>query len=126
MTTENAAIDPTLALTQVAVEMWKLLRAFERTFVDLPAEKLPNRVAQHRYSTSRLNALLDGVGIKLLTFDGEQFTAHLPVSPANADDIEDADSAVIESTIEPTIIGHNVVLHIGKVMLAGNKNVSRD
>lgn len=113
-------------VAKYSLEMWKLLRAFERTLNDLPDEKKQRRAAQFRYSSSRLDGLLDEAGLRLLTFDGQRFTANLPVSPLNADDVCDPHNAIIESTIEPAIVGQNILIHTGKVILAGGVNVSRD
>lgn len=126
MQTDLPLIGPTDALTQVSLEMWKLLRAFERALIDLPEDKAAKRAAQHRYSKGRLESVLEGAGMKMLTFEGEKFSAHLPVSPVNSDDIEHPDEAVVESTLEPTIVGQHIVLHTGKVILSGGVNVSRD
>lgn len=118
--------DAANALTQISLEMWKLLRAFERVLTELPDDKAGGRAAQYRYSKGRLESVLESAGIKLLTFEGQKFTAHLPVSPVNPDEIDNANEAMVESTIEPTIVGNNVVLHTGKVMLSGGAHVSRD
>ena len=124
------ATDPvaniTEAVVQIALEMWKLLRSFERAIEDIPSEKQARRAAQQRYSQGRLDAILEDSGIRILTFDGQKFTANLPVTPLNADEIENSENAIVESTLEPTIIGRNSVLHTGKVMLLGDQNVSGD
>lgn len=126
MESEPPSVDVPGALTQVALEMWKLLRAFERALTDLPDDKASKRAAQYRYSRGRLETILDGAGIRLLTFEGQRFSAHLPVSPMNADEIDNPDEACVELTIEPTIVSRDLVLHTGKVMLTGGTNVSRD
>jgi hypothetical protein len=110
---------------QLALEMWRLLRAFERAISDLPAEKTAQRLAQLRYSKDRFTTLLDQAGLRLLVFDGQAFSAHLPVTPVNGDEV-DAERASIGSTIEPSIVDANQVLHIGKVLLAETENVPRD
>lgn len=109
-----------------ALEMWKMLRAFERTLADLPEDKALKRTAQYRYSKGRLDALLERAQIRILTFEGQKFTPNLPVSPINADEMIDLPDVVVESTLEPTIVGDNVILHVGKVVLKGDENVSRD
>lgn len=114
------------ALVQITLEMWKLLRSFERAVEDIPLEKQARRAAQHRYSQGRLDTILEDAGIRILTFDGQKFTANLPVTPLNADEIENSEDAIVESTLEPTIIGRNSVLHTGKIMLLGDQNVSGD
>jgi hypothetical protein len=126
METDLPIIEASDALTQVSLEMWKLLRAFERALIDLPNDKASKRAAQYRYSKGRFDAVLEGAGLRLLTFEGQKFSANLPVSPVNADEIDDPNDALVELTIEPTIVGQNIVLHTGKVMLSGGAHVSRD
>ena len=109
-----------------ALEMWKMLRAFERSLADLPEEKASKRTAQYRYSKGRLEALLEIAQIRILTFEGQKFTPNLPVSPVNADEMIDLHDLVVESTLEPTIVGDNMILYVGKVLLKGDENVSRD
>ena len=116
----------TETLIQIALEMWKLLRSFERALDDIPADKLARRAAQLRYSKARLETILENSEMRILTYEGQTFTANLPVTPINSDEIDDPDNALVESTLEPTIIGRNLVLHVGKIMLSGDKNVSRN
>jgi hypothetical protein len=110
---------------RLAVDMWKLQRAFDRTIADLPPERASQRSAQLRYSRDRLDALLSEAGLRIVTFEGEPFSAHLPVTPINGEQAA-GDSAIIETTVEPTLIARNQVVHIGKVLLAEIGDVSRD
>jgi len=111
-------------LVQLALEMWKLLRAFERMLNEMPEEKAGKRRAQLRYSKAKLDSLLDNAGLRLLSFDGQKYSANLPVSPLNADEVHGPGDSFIESTVEPTIIGDNSIFHTGKIILTGENNVS--
>jgi hypothetical protein len=106
--------------SSLAVEMWKLARAFEKSIGDLPEDKAGRRMPQLRYSRDRLETILHQAGLRLVVFDGEPFTANLPVSPINADEFSSDDECLIESTLEPSIITSDRVIHTGKVLLARN------
>ena len=107
--------------SRISVEMWKLIRSFEKAIDDLPTDKADRRLAQLRYSKDRLEIILGEAGLRFITFDGENFSANLPVSPINADEFSDCDECIIESTLEPSIIGYDRVVHTGKIVLIGKK-----
>lgn len=124
MASESTSVDDP-AVTQLVVEMWKLLRAFDKAIADMPIDKAASRAAQARYSRDRFDILLSEMGIRLLTFEGQPFSAHLPLSAINGDELQ-AEHAIIESTIEPSLVAGNQVVHPGKVVLAEGSNVSRN
>jgi hypothetical protein len=111
-------IDPETT-SRLLVEYWKLLRAYERTTGDLPANKAEKVLAQLRYSAHRLQQILERSDIKLVCFDGEEFSAELPVSAINADDVAGSETPIIDKTVEPTVIQSGTVFHTGKVLLRG-------
>lgn len=105
-------------LSRMAVEYWKLLRAFQRVAVSENGD-LPRRAAsQHKYSAQQLAGLLDEAGLRAVTFDQQPFSAGLPVQAINSDDFESDDGLLIAATIEPTIVREGTVVRIGKVSLA--------
>lgn len=106
-----------LTAAKLAIELWKLLTAFERAATNLPAEKVAKTAAQIRFSRSRLTVLLQEAGLSLLTFDGESFSVNLPASPINGEDLELIDGVKVASTIEPAIISDGKVILVGKVFL---------
>ena len=116
MNTEN---DYIAATARLAVEMWKMSKVLEKVIADLPNDKAERRLPQLRYSRDRLDVILQDAGLRLVTFDGEVFSANLPVTPVNADEFEDNDNFLIETTLEPSIVGPDKVIYTGKVVLAG-------
>ena len=106
-------------LAQLAIEYWKLHRGFEKASRDLPAERLGKAVAQLRYSIGQLDKLLEQAGLRLATFDDEEFSAELPVSPINAEDLNGEEASFVDSTIEPAVIADGAVVRAGKVILRG-------
>jgi len=106
------------ALIRLAVEHWKLLRSFERAADRLPVEYLAKTTAQARYSAGQLKAILDDVGIKLVTFDGLEFEPNLAATAVNIGEIEGGGRIVVASTIEPAVMKDMAVISLGKVVVA--------
>ena len=104
-------------LAKLAVDYWKLLRAFERSIQRLPREHGDKSLAQLRYSQRRLELSLQEGGLTLVTFDGKHFEPGMPAAALNGDDFVDGDILIVEATVEPAVVGDMTVLLFGKVML---------
>jgi hypothetical protein len=107
-------------LAHLAVEYWRLLRAFERTIDRLPHEHVAKTVAQLRCSTGRLDSLLKESGLNLVTFDGQKFEPNIPATALNVEDFTEGELLAIESTVEPAVVENMTVLLLGKVVLRKN------
>jgi hypothetical protein len=115
---------------QMAIEYWKLLRAFDRMARRLPETHRAKAVSQARFSAGRFEALLRDAGFNLVTFDGQAFAPNLPAIALNADDFDGTVDLVVADTVEPAVLQGVQVLMMGKVMLAaadnGEQRVSGD
>lgn len=107
------------ALAALAVENWKLQATLGRSVTDLAEEKRARVEAQLRYSRGQLERILAEADVSLITFDGEEFSAELPVSPVNAEDFEGAEVTFVDQTLEPTVIAAGSVIRVGRVLLRG-------
>jgi hypothetical protein len=105
------------ALVKLAAEYWRLLKLSERTLADAPVEKITGLSAQLRYSTNRLHLICAEVGLRLISYDRENYEPNLPVTITNDDEASSYEDALIERTIEPTIIADGQVVAMGKVFL---------
>ena len=116
-----------MGLARLAVDYWKLLRAFERLVADVSPEQAAKVEAQWRFSSSRLHAVLNEQGLVAASFDGQPYEPNLPVTAINTVEVAGQERLVIEQTIEPAIIDNTKVLLMGKVVLKReNGHVSRD
>ena len=106
-----------VTLANLAVEYWKLLRAFERTIDRLPCEHVAKTAAQLRFSARKLDSLLNEGGLNLVTFDGQRFEPNLPASALNAEDFAAGEQLIVETTVEPAVVENMTVLLLGKVVL---------
>jgi hypothetical protein len=111
---------------RLAVEYWKLLRAFERALDRVSEEHKAKTAAQARFSAGQLDAIMRDAGLNLATFEGHAFSPNLPVAAINGSDFDGEDDLVIETTVEPAIMDGMNVLAMGKVIVAkrGGEHVS--
>lgn len=112
-------MNPSEAIAAIATENWKLQSVLGRALTALPEEKSARVEAQLRYSRDQLERILQDAGLRLVTFEGEEFTAELPVTPVNAEDFAGSKVAYVERTLEPTIVASGSVVRVGKVLLKG-------
>jgi hypothetical protein len=103
------------ALADLAVNYWKLCLALERELAFAPEARVQSGEATLRFARRKLDSILDGQSMRLVTFDGEPWSPALPASPLNPEDIEG--DAVVDTTIEPTIMGASSPIVAGKVLL---------
>ena len=115
-------------IVKMTVEFWKLIRSYERSVPLLPLNNQAKTHAQIRFSSNQLSNILNGMGINLVTFEGQMFEPNLPVTAVNADEFDgNTENLIIQHTIEPTLVRETSVLAMGKVVLTkGQANVSGD
>jgi hypothetical protein len=104
---------------QLAVDYWKLMRAFDRTRALAGQPHEARLEAQAKYADGRLTSALNAASMRLVSFDGAAYTADLPVSAINADEFPDQAEAGLRvaSTLEPAVIQDMTVIRTGRVAL---------
>jgi hypothetical protein len=104
---------------QLAVDYWKLMRAFDRSRALAGQPHDARLEAQAKYADGRLTSALEAASMRLVTYDGAAYTADLPVSAVNADEFPDQDEAELHvaSTLEPAVILDMNVIRTGRVAL---------
>ena len=107
----------TRVFAQLAVEHWKLLRAAYRILTDLPIDQQKRVEAQYRYASTRLKQLSEEMGLRLVEYEGAQYSPNLPVCVVNADDFDDNNGLIVAQTLEPAAIHDGSVILMGKVLL---------
>jgi hypothetical protein len=121
--------DDDLLIADLAIEFWKALRSHERTLQYVPPLQLAKLEAQIRFSTSRLDLLLQQAGLTLVPFSGT-YSPNLPATVMNGDDVSGSeDQLFVERTVEPAVVDQEGmrVVRMGKVWLRkGLHNAPRD
>lgn len=109
---ERALEEPLAAL---AVDYWKLLRAYARAVAALPPDRARRAEAQHRFAAARLEQVLQDAGLTLGEFEGRALDASLPASVLNPD--EAGDLCVVAETVEPAVLAGGRVLRSARVIV---------
>lgn len=116
--TEHATDSTSTAhLARLAVEFWRLLRAYDRLSANVEGDAGARSSAQSRYAANRLHCVLGEAGLRLVVFDGQPYQPGLPVRPLNAEDFAEDDGLFVAMTNEPTIVAGGRVVVLGSVTL---------
>lgn len=113
------------ALADLAVEYWKLHRAFERTLAHLDDDRAHRAGAQARFAAGRLDVILAGTGLKLARFEGQALGPELPMETINADELTAIIAPIVVETMEPAVLAGDRVVRMGRV-IGGAGDVSRN
>lgn len=115
--TDRNDIANAAALAELAIEYWKLLRNYDHVIAAAPEKLKSGLTAQANFGARRLNLILDQAGMHVETFEGQPFSPNLPLTAVNAEDFADIGTAVIDQTLEPTIISGTTPVRTGRVYL---------
>lgn len=108
-------------VARLCVEYWKLARASLRAAGQLQEKDGKRLAAQVKFSDLQLSSIAGQMGMSVVSFDLESFTAGLPASADNGEDFGEGDDLVVMKTIEPAIVRDMKVIHKGRV-LVGRRN----
>lgn len=105
------------ALALVASEWFKAARRLSR----LTQETAPGRVERERaqlaYAHGRIEGVLAKNGLRMVTHEGAEYSAQLPVEPVNPEDFDSEEGLVVQETLEPTVLLDGRVVARGRVVL---------
>ena len=113
------------AVADLAVDFWKLHRAFERIIVHLDEDRAHRASAQARFAAARLDISLTAAGMRFVRFDGQLLGPELPMETINADELADIAGPVVIETIEPAVLAGDRVVRMGRGV-GGRSDVSRN
>ena len=101
----------------MAVNCWKLARSTEKALAEISGSAAKRLGAQHRFAAGRLETLLDDRGIRIMTYEGMPFSADLPITAINADEVEPETETIVEAAIEPAVIIGGKVIQNARVII---------
>ena len=112
----NENIGTLTALAKLTSEYWRLLRNYERLMANLP----PNNrtMSTYRNSERKMNAILEDQGIKIISYEKQEYSPNLAVTILNGDEFENNEGLVISQMTEPTVMQGDRILIIGKAILS--------
>jgi hypothetical protein len=105
------------ALIRISTESWRLLQAVKRIQAGLDADQQRRMASRISFYDRVLEDGLSEVGLRLVDFTGQEYGPQLAATAINADDFETSEELVVESTIEPAVVGPEGLLKSGTVTL---------
>lgn len=105
------------ALQGLAKEAWRLERVCERMLRKLPPEEQRRYEGRLRWFRRQLDSSLGEAGMQLVNIEGKEFEAGTAATALNTEDFGPEDKLVVDTMVEPIIMGPNGILHYGTVTL---------
>jgi len=109
------------ALALIATEWFKAARRIHKLTLESAPGRLERERAQLSFSERRVQDTLNAFDLRLVTYDGSEYSAQLPAEPVNPEDFANEEGLVVSETLEPTILHHGKVVLRGRVVLAEGK-----
>lgn len=104
-------------IVNMAVESWRFGRVFIRMATKLDAGDQNRFRGQYQWFAKKIEESLEGVGLKLVNIEGQQFDPGMAATPLNIDDFSADDLLVVDQMLEPIIMGSDGVVKTGTVTL---------
>ena len=105
------------SLTILAVESWRLSRAFEKTMESMDPETARRQRSRLKWFLKKTEEALNESDLRLVDLTGREFDPGLAVTALNIDDFAPEDRLVISQMVEPVIMDGRGVLKAGTAIL---------
>lgn len=105
------------AMASMAVESWRLSKAFLRVLGKFDANEQGRYINQLNWFNKKSNETLEQVGLKMVIIEGQAFDTGMAATPLNMDEFAPDDELVVDQMIEPIIMGKNGVVKMGTMTL---------
>jgi hypothetical protein len=105
------------SLMDIAVESWRFSRLFARVLGKLDAGEASRYANQLRYYSKRLDESLGAAGLRLINLEGHRYDPGMAATALNIADFGPDDELLVDQMVEPVIMGGDVLLKAGTVML---------
>lgn len=109
------------ALTQtvinMAVELWRFGRVFDRMLAQLDAGEQSRYKSQFRWFIKKIQESLAEAGLGLVNVEGQPFDPGMAATPLNIEEFEVNDTLIVDQMLEPIIMGQEGLVKTGTVIL---------
>ncbi len=106
------------ALIDVSIEGWRFARIFGRLISKLDAWEAPRYANQARYFLKKIDDGLEGLGLRIVSLEGQPYDTGMAVSALNIADFGPDDILFVEQMVEPVVMGPDGLVRGGTAMLA--------
>ena len=114
---ETTGKKPEEALLDLALEAWRFQKLFSRAMQKMDAGEALRFANQHRYFGRRIGECLGEVGLRIVSLEGQPYSAGHPVTAVNVSDFGPDDELVIDQMIEPIVMDVAGLVRAGSVTL---------
>lgn len=105
------------SLIELAVESWRIARAFSRILAKLDAGEANRYTGQLHYFQKRVEEHLQAAGLRTVNLEGQAFDPGIAASALNIADFGPDDDLCVDQMLEPIIMGEQGVKKEGTIML---------
>ena len=105
------------ALVNMALDSWRFARVFKRAVSKLDAGERNRYAGQLLWFTKKIEESLAQVELEIVDIEGSSFDPGIAATPLNIGDFEISDSLVVDSMLEPIIMGKDGLVKPGTVIL---------
>ncbi|WP_426117460.1 hypothetical protein [Massilia sp. PWRC2] len=106
------------ALIDLSIEGWRFARVFGRLTSRLDASEALRYTNQARYFLKKIDDVLQGSGLRIVSLEGQVYDTGMAVSGLNVADFEPNDILIVDQMVEPVIMGPEGLVRGGTAMLA--------
>lgn len=104
-------------IINMAIENWRLSRLFIKAVSKLDQSETNKYIGQLRYFQKNIETTLEDCNLKIVNIEGQSYDVGMAAVAMNIEDFEENDKLIIESMIEPIIMGNDGIKRQGMVML---------
>lgn len=106
-----------IAIAKLSIEYWRITRSYERNLPNM-LNSASSAVSTIRNSEKKFLAILLENGISLQQYEGQDYSANLPLTVINTDEFDGNENLIVQQMLEPTLIDGKGIIHIGKAILS--------
>lgn len=104
-------------IINMAVESWRLSRLFIKAVSKLDPSETNKYIGQLRYFQKNIESSLEDCNLKIVNIEGQSYDVGMAAVAMNIEDFNENDVLLIESMIEPIIMGEDGIKRQGIVMV---------
>ena len=101
----------------ITIDSWRFAKVFARLVERLEPTEATRYANQLRYFLKKLDESAAKAGVKIVSFEGQTYSAGLPTTPLNLDEFGSDDRLVVDQMVEPELMGPEGLIKSGTVML---------
>ena len=104
-------------LASLAIESWRLSKAFERLLIKSDPIEQRKYKSKLSWFNKKLNETLEEANLRFINLENQRYDTGAAVTAINLDDFQPDDELEIDQMIEPIVMSNESVFRAGTVVL---------